>query len=452
MASDWLGVSFAPDGTIFDASPTWERLDAGVAGLRVESISIRSGRQSEFEQTNTGTCTVTFHDRNGVLDPTNASSDFYGKLLSRPFAVAIRNPMTDTWWPLFRGQIDDVGYTLVRKQNMVNAVITAVDGFDYFANFELIPGLSGISNATLNSAGYVVYAEAGFDERINAVLEDCNWNTSLKSVFTGNIVCSLSKYSSGDKVLQALQEATEAEFPTVAAQYFDKRGRYQAHGRYARFDPDGVSASAGNWDFNRWKVGDDAAAAADTGAGGTARMKTDYGFQLSRSLIRNAALCYPQGEDQSDLSTYIYVDNTSRGTHGTRTWTAPNLQIAEEVVIGLTAKQYCQLISQYIVQNYATPVPRIPRLNVTSERPDVSPFAAATWEFICEANISDVASVTIGHAGDGGFSDEDHFIEGISYEITSGPGDLDNSYPNVKMTCDLSSAQHWANNPFGAFS
>lgn len=451
MASDWLGVSIAPDDTLITPSPTWERLDDGVTGLRVSSIRVRSGKSSAFEQTGTGTCEVVFKDRLGVLDPTNSGSPYFGKLLSRPFAVAIRNPVTDVWWPLFRGAVDDAGYAITRSQTHEETAIVAVDAFDYFANFELIPGLTGFVSGVPNTSGYVEYPEAEFDERIAAhILGDIGWPTELYSVFTGNIVCAQSRYSSGDTVLQALQEAVEAEFPTVAAQYVDKRGRYQAHGRYARFDPDTVSASATNWDFNRWKAGDNAAARADTGAGGTAKLQEPYGFGISRKLIRNAALCYPQDTDQSDLADYIYTDETSRTEHGTRTWTAPNLQIAEETTIGLTAKEYCQYIAEYIVENYKDPIPGIPQLTVGTEHPTADVFGAATWEFICESNISDVVGVTIGHPGGGGFSDEEYYIEGFSAELRPGPGSLDNAFPIMKYTCDLTPVSRWANNPFGA--
>jgi len=328
-----------------------------------------------------------------------------------------------------------------------DTAITGVDALDYFANFELIPGLAGFSNAQLNSSGYVFYEDAGFDERLNAVLEDCNWPVELSSVFTGNIVCSESVYSSGDKVLQVIQEACEAEFPTVASYYVDQRGLLQIHGRYARFDPEGVSAHASNWTFRDWKAGDNPAAIADPGLGGTAKMQPPYEFLLSRSLLRNAALAYPQGTKQSDLEDYVITDESSRTAHGTRTWTAPNLQVAEETTIGLTAKEYCQYIAQYIVDNYATPIPRIPSLTIGTEHP-FGTFGAATWEMFCEAQISDRVAVTIGHPGGGGFSDEAFFIEGRSIEMRPGPGGL-NPHILFKARFDLSPAAFWASNPFG---
>lgn len=447
MASDWLGVSVAPGGSQLDPDPTWERLDVGVDGLRVAGIQIRSGRTAEFEQTGTGTLTIDCHDRNGALDPT--SPNYIGDLISSPLAVALRDPIRDEWFPSWRGCVDDVGLAVARSLVKADTQIGGVDALDFFANFELIPGLAGFVNAQLNKQGYVFYEDAGFDERINAVLEDAGWPTELSSIFTGNIICSESVYSSGDKVLQVIQEACDAEFPTVANYYVDRMGLLQVHGRYARFDPEAVSASASNWTFREWKAGGNAQARADTGLGGTAKMQEPYAFSESRAMIRNAALAYPQDTDQSDISNYIQTDEPSRERHGTRTWTAPNLQIAEETTLGMTAKQYCELLGQYIIENYAGAIPRIAKLTIGSEHPELA-FGAASWEMICEADISDRVIVTIDHPGGGGFTTAEYFIEGRSLDIKPGPGTLDNAYPIVKATYDLSSADHWASNPFGA--
>jgi hypothetical protein len=132
---NWEGVSVAPSDTLFTVEPTWTRLD-NLGNLRVAEVSIRRGRQSEFEQTDTGTCTVTFNDRDGDVDPTTVD------WISRPFAFAVRDPVTDTWHPRFRGSVDDHHYDLEASGFVKGTVsIEAVDALDYFANFELAPWL-----------------------------------------------------------------------------------------------------------------------------------------------------------------------------------------------------------------------------------------------------------------------------------------------------------------------
>jgi len=447
VASDWESlVSYAPGSSLLDPDPTWVPLDTGHTGLKVASIQIRDGKQGEFEKTNTGRCTVTFRDQRGYLDPT--SPNFLGSLISSPLAIALRNPITDEWFPLWRGHIDDVGMIPVRSKVKFDTAIEAVDALDYFANFELIPGLAGFSEAQLNAQGYVFYEDAGFDERVFAVAGAAQWPLELSSFFTGNIICSESVYSSGDSALQVIQEACDAEFVCGASTYYiDQRGILQVHGRYARFDPEGVSASASNWTFREWKAGDNEAAAADPGEGGTAKLQPPYRPTLSRGYIRNAALCYPQGTDTSDLADYIATHEASRTAHGTKTYNAPNLQIAEETTIGLTAKQYCQLMANYVVDNYHAPFPRLQQLTIGTEHPGGT-FGPATWEMLCEAQISDRVLLTIGHPGGGGFEAEPYFIEGCSIDLLPGPPE----HPIVKATFDLTPGKFYETNPFGAFS
>ena len=187
-------------------------------------------------------------------------------------------------------------------------------------------------------------------------------------------------------------------------------------------------------------------------------MQEPYGFSQTRKMIRNAALAYPQFDatgaptDQSDLSDYIYTDETSRASHGTRTWTAPNLKIAEETTIGLTGKQACQYFSQYIVENYKDPFPRISSVTVGTEYPDHDVFGDASWEYMCGVDISDIVNIAIDHPGGGGFLAIDYYVEGIRIQMHPGPGGLDNAYPIIKHSADLSPAAYWNFNPFGGFS
>ena len=441
MASDWEGVSVSPGGSLLDPDPDWTRLDSGVSGLRCSQIQIDRGRDSEFEDTDTGTCEVDFRDRYGALDSTAVAS-----LVSAPLAIAIRNPVTDTWWPQFRGHIERNASTLPRSKVKLDTTLTAVDAFDYFSNVQLIPGLAGFANAQVNRSGNVFYEDAGFDERILAILGDILWPVELSSVFTGNVICAESIYSSTDSAFQALQEAVDAEYPDMANQYVDPRGHYQAHGRYARFDPESVAASASDWDFNSWIVGDDAACNADPE--NVVRLFEPFSFAESRTEIRNAALAYPQDTDKSDLADFVVVDSSSRTAHGTRTWLAENLKVAEETTIGLTAKEWCQYIAQSVVDNYAQPTPRLDTITVRTQRPH-GKYGPAAWDFLCRADISDRVTVRTTHPGGGGFSSVEFFIEGISMTIRPHRYDLDTGWPIVDKVCKLSPAAHYGTKTFG---
>lgn len=434
MASDWEGVSIGFAGDVLSVAPTWTRIDTEV---RVFGINIDRGKQDEFARTDTGSATVQIHDRSGYIDAASC--------VSRPLGLALKNPCTGEWFPLYRGVIDDITceYSKAKQVNVVT--ITAVDALEYFANFELAPGQSGFVNAATNAGGYVFYEDTAgtVDDRIFAILEDCQWPTALSSIFTGNVSVRETIYSPGDSVLQAIHDACDAEFPTVANFYVDKRGFAQFHGRYARFDPDTVSASASNWDFNRWKAGDNDAARADNTR---AKLQPPFSTSLARNMVRNSALAYPQNVDRADLDTFLTVDAGSIATHGLRSWSAENLIVLAGVTTGNLAKVECKLYSQYIVDNYSTPRNRVPQLTVGTEHPTNDVFGPAAWAFLVGVDISDVVNVVIESAGQS--VAEDYYIEGLHTEMTPGQGSLDTGFPIIKMTADLTPAGYYSVSPF----
>lgn len=443
------GVCIAPDDNMFTVDPIWVRLDLGIAGLHVASIDIERGRQDEFERTGTGTCTVIFNDTAGVLDPTNISSPFFGQLDAKPFGVAIRNPVTDTYEPRFRGVIDSYGFNLSPSQGVNQTAVVAVDMFDYLAGFELAPGLAGDAPPA-DSVGFVFYEDTAgtVDDRILQALADASVPSGLSTVFTGNVSVQESKYSPGESILTVLQDAADAEFPTVANLYVDRFGKFAFHGRFARFDPDGVSSQPGStWDFHRWKVGDGTAIGLDAD-----RAQARPPFEWSRGLkmVRNAAMCWPQGLPTADRDGQVVVDATSIGSPsylGVRSWSAENLYVKEGTTTGNTAAQECLLYAQYIVDNYAFPVDRIETLTILSLRPD-DPRGEPTWDLLTRADISDIVDVAIDHPGGGGFANVEFFVEGIRETITPLHKDLDTGYPMIRQNLTLSPVAYWSSNPF----
>lgn len=446
MASDWEGVSVAPGDTMFTVSPTWERLD-NRSDLRVSRIEVERGRQDEFERTDTGTATVIFKDRYGTLDPSNIGGPF-GDLVSRPIGIALRDPVTNAWFPIFRGVIDDYGYNLSPSQQVGEIAITCVDALEYFAGFELAPGIAGDTPPS-GEEGNIFYEDTAgtVDDRIFQALADASWPTGLSSVFSGNVSVRESTYSPGESMLVVLQEAADAEFPTVANFYIDRFGFFCFHGRYARFDPDAVSATATHWDFHRWKAGDGAAIVLDDER---AQLRPPFGFNRGRSLIRNAALCYPMGIRPTDIPGQIVTDSPSIAVHGVHSWSATDLVILEGTTTGNTGNQECELYAQYIVENYRDPQNRIEQASFKSLRP-TDDRAAATWALLTGVDLSDILDLEITHPGGGGFNSE-HFIEAINYEIEPLVNDLDTGYPAINLTLDLSPAVYWANSPFPAYS
>jgi hypothetical protein len=441
MGSDWEGVSIATADTMFDVSPTWTRIDTDPSF--VSEIRIDRGKQDEFEQTNPGTCEIDTNDM-GQLDQTTAT-DISGS----PGAVAIRNPVTDEWFPLFRGSVDDYFYDLHPSQIVGDGKITLTDMQGYLEQFKLFAtgGPPG-DTPPAQSAGYIFYEDTvsdGFQTRIVQALTDAGIPAGLTSVFTGNINMQESVYSPGESIMTVIIDAAEAEFPTVAGFYVDSRGIFQAHGRYARFDPDTVSASASNWVFTRWKAGDGAAILIDPTR---AQVRPPYSYGRSNAFIRNYALAFPMGIAEADMAAQLVEDVTSRDEFGTYSWSAENLKLTEGTTTGNNANDECILYAQYIADNYKDPRNRVPQLTFRSLHPD-DPRAAANWALICGIDISDVIDFEVSHPGGGGFSEE-FYVEGVHYVIRPLVKDLDTGYPDVTLTVDLTPTAYYASNPFGA--
>lgn len=449
MASDWQGISLGNTATMFTVSPTWTRLDTDPNFI--SSVTIDRGRQDEFERTDTGQATIVTTDR-GQLDQTYAD-----EVNSKPIGIALRNPVTGTWWPLFRGVVDEYVYDLHESQVMGKAEMRCVDMLDYLANFLLFPAADGGPPGDPPPVGsgaeqYVFYEdtiEDGFQTRITQALTDAHIPAELMSIFTGNVNLQECSYSPGESIMSVIIDAADAEFPTVANYYVDTRGIFQAHGRYARFNPEDVSESATNWDFHRWRAGDGLAIRLDPTC---AQIRPPFGFSRSRAAIRNHALAYPQTYPPivppPKMSDQLFEDTSSQTAYGTRSWSAENLKLTEGTSTDphTTAAEECQLYADYIIENYAQPRNRIPQITFRSLPPS-DPRAAATWELICRVDISDVINVSISHPGGGGFA-EDFYVEGLHYTLLPRGRSLDTDYPDVTLTIDLSPAAYWTTNPF----
>jgi hypothetical protein len=430
---NWEGLSVAPGSTLKTVLPSWTRLDNAGGGLRLSSVEIRRGRQDEFEQTETGTMTATFNDRNSDLDPT--SVDY----ISRPLAFAVRNPVTDTWHPRFRGAVDDHEYEL-DPSGLVKGTVTleAVDALDYFSNFHLHPNPNGVGPPgdppPARSTGFVFYEDTlvtGPQIRINQALADCEFPSGLTSIFTGNVNVLEAKYSPGESILSVMRDAADAEFPGIGNLFVDKYGVVCFHGRNARFDPTGTAATATHWDFHSWTAGT-----------GGIQIRPPFSVASSRRPLRNQAMAYPSDMRAKDRLTQVVEDLASIAAHGGRSWEATDLMTKDGIVTGNTGPEECLAFAQYIINNYASPAPRVSQLSFKALWPsDIR--GPDLWEFVTQVDVSDQIVLTREFPGGGGIAAETYFVEGISETWRYGVKDLDTGFPFLDMTLDLSPATYW---------
>ena len=135
---NWQGVALAPGATKFTVST-----DVDTARHALRRVPRRRGARSGGAAPTSSSAPTpapvasSSRDRDGSIDPT--THDW----ISRPFAFAVRNPVTGTWHPRFRGHVEDHGYDMHPSRVVGEVVIEAADALAYFAGFELVPSAVG---------------------------------------------------------------------------------------------------------------------------------------------------------------------------------------------------------------------------------------------------------------------------------------------------------------------
>ena len=169
------------------------------------------------------------------------------------------------------------------------------------------------------------------------------------------------------------------------------------------------------WDFQRW----DAATREDVTTG-VAQIR-EFAYNFPRSRIINSYVAWPRADekgytwDQAGIASQISTDATSITTYGYHGRDAPDLIIKQlKPAVGTsTGAEECKLFADFYVANYAEPRLNVQRVKFMSVMPD-DPVAAATWELMTRADISDIIALTIDEAG---LAAEDFYIEGFHKEL-----------------------------------
>jgi hypothetical protein len=422
-------------------SPTWTRIDSNPN--LVTSYTIDRGRQYELDRTDVGRAQVSIADVDGILDPTNSSGPYYGKI--EPLLQAVisrRNPMDGTWYTRYRGFVEELDYVFDPSQRVNRLVVGLIDIFEVLAAIEMLPGQFG-DTPPASSAGQVFFDNANMDVRIIQILGDAGIPTSFYVVFTGNVELWETTYSPAESAMTAIQEAADAEFPGVSNVYTDRLGRLCVHGRLAKFEPGTISAgSGGAWDYNPWQAGDGAAVA----GGGIAQIRT-FAFNRGLSKVINQATATPLKPltlTAVEAAGQIVSDTTSIGLRGIRSWSAQNLLTKLGLLDSADALTETKRFATYYVDNYAEPRNRVTDIGFRSMSPD-NPHAGIMWEFLSKVDIADSVAVTVGSPGGGGFTAEPYFVEGVHEQV--GPLGTDD-YDDVTLTLDLSPQAYFTDNPF----
>ena len=445
------GINLAPGDTALEATPSWERIDLTYT---VQSWSIDRGREHEMSKTGTGTASIQLVDRNGDFDPTNTGGAFYDRLTTptpQPMgpmvqaAISLQNPVTDVWTTLFRGFIASIQWVPYRSEQHANVTLELVDGLAFLAACEMAP--NGDFGDGVDEGNIIFLEDEDLDAvqtRINTVLDQANWPSALRSVFTGNVGLQRTVYAPRSTVLSVIQDAADAEFPDIANVYISgprgevgdaPPGSLTFHGRYARFHPDTV-----DYDIRTWQLGDNAAADLDIDV---VPASPPLVASLDDTLLYTSAISTPMDPEGDQDFTGQYVTNvTGAANKGLRTWSAENLLTAggEDAT---TAIQETREFANYVTDNYSRPRVRVGQLTIKPRRLD-HPNATAVWALLGNIDISDIVHLTTTHGGGGGF-DDDFYVEGIHYQARPG-----GTIPYVELTLDVSPAGYYDDNPFAS--
>lgn len=435
-----VGIAF--NDTTLEPDPTWTYLDNEYPNL-VAEFEIERGRRSEFETNDTAQVTVTINDPDGILDPLNADGPYFGLIEPRlQVKLSRRHAVTGVWYTRFRGFIDDLAYELDPTQRNMRLVITCSGIFAILSKIEMIPGSFGDPNPSTEpgAEGTVFYEDGPIQTRLDQLMADAQIPADWVVHFTGNIEVQETTYSAGENVMVPYQEAATAEFPDVSNLYEDRLGRSVFHGRFARFDPLTVEATAspGAWDYNEWQAGDEFAVQASPTD--TAQIR---GFSFNRGLdkIVNAARATYMGIPRTDVASATVTDATSITKYGVCSWSKDDLIIKGglDVNVGDPLAE-CQTIAQYKVDNFKNARNRVTKIVFKSLLP-ADYRAGALWDLLCQVDISDHITLTgVKHPASTGFVNVPYAIEGVR-EIQKPLGIPDVDY--VELELDVS--------PIGAF-
>lgn len=439
-------VSLAFGQSPFVASPSWTRLTG------VQTVGFERGRRTEFEQTGTGTATVTLVDLTGALDPTVTS----GLDPMTQVKIELQNPVTSSIETVYRGFLSRLSYEMYPTETVTTVTLEAVDAFALLAAMEMTPGNQGHTapwevstdvffNGMGGTTGRGIVDNVLPKDRIVKVLDDLGWPgtglgisvANLRNIFSGNVAMQEAVYARRDQALSVIFDAADAEFPGGVANFFvAKDGVITFHGRFARFDPNNY----GTYGIVSWSAGDLSAVAADT----TRAVITGLQWDRGEEFIINSALALPQGIDGAQIPTATIDDTGSQADFGIRSRSWENLLVykGEEQSGRLPMLDETALYAQYFVDNYAQPRNRVNQIQLKSQDPSLA-YGPALWAFLCGVDLGHVVALKTTHPGGGGFN-ESFFVEGIRFNAQA----LNNRFPIIDMELDLSPQAYYTQQPF----
>jgi len=208
------GASFAPD-FIIGSGILGVNVLAGASSVivdvsdQVDRIETRRGRTALSDQFQTGSLTLRIIDQNGDFNPENPASPYF-ELLTPMRKVQITATYGSTTYPIFAGFI--TSYTTVyprEAEDVTYTTIQAVDAFRLAQNAQ-ISTVAGTSAGQLSGA------------RVNNILDQINWPTSMRDIDTG-LTTLQADPGTNRTALAALSTVAQSEYGAI---YVNANGEF----------------------------------------------------------------------------------------------------------------------------------------------------------------------------------------------------------------------------------
>jgi len=142
---------------------------------QVTGISIKGGYNLLTDQFEASTCMLRIYDPNGIWNPQNTASPYYGKIVPNR-KVRVSTLYNGVAHYLFSGYASSYNYTYPKDQNIGYVDILCTDAFRLFQ-------LVTVSSIPAGVAGQST------GQRINTILDTVNWPNSLRQIDTGDSYC-----------------------------------------------------------------------------------------------------------------------------------------------------------------------------------------------------------------------------------------------------------------------
>lgn len=292
---------------------------------QVLSVNTQRGRNLTADQFQAGTLQLRIADQNGDWNPQNTSGPYYN-LLSPMRKITVTATYLGVTYPIFAGYIESYNTSIPNNIDGNNLAITTINAVDAFR----LANLATVTTVAGTSAGQTTGA------RMNAILNQISWPTSMRQIDTGLTTCQVDPGTSRSALGAMLTVATTE----YGALYVNANGSFTFHDRH-------VTSSS---------VADPATSFSDDGLGGI--LYYDAKWALSDILIYNQAnitatgLAMQSATNAASIEQYFAHTYTASGLLMEDTATALNYARSYVASRAQTSVRCDYLLLDLYTQNY----------------------------------------------------------------------------------------------------